>query len=203
MHKQFFHLLNEFSRNFFIIIGIFFLVQPANAQDEKYADQAGIDTITETIWNVKAYRPDAFLLNVKAIDKDGNIHDVKAIQNSDDTSILDVKAFVTGSRLPIKMIVKAGDRYYPVKAITESGTIVDIKAITDEGEILDVKGVSKSGNTVHIRAITKYGEFYNVIAVSPGGETNNVKGIKMMGREVEVIINGIKVFAHVKAIHQN
>ena len=84
----------------------------------------------EIYWHVKAYLPDAQLLNVKAIDKDGNIHDVKAIQDSDDTSVLDVKALVNGKRLPVKVIVKGGDVYYPVKAIDADGTLIDIKGIT-------------------------------------------------------------------------
>ena len=59
----------------------------------------------EVIWHVKAFHPDGKLLDVKAIDADGHTYDVKSIQNSDQTSILDVKAFVNGRVLPIKMLV--------------------------------------------------------------------------------------------------
>jgi hypothetical protein len=87
-----------------------------------------------------------------------------------------------------------------VKAINTDGTIMDIKAITDEGFMLDVKGVSKTGNIIHIRAIDKDGAQYNILAVSPLGEINDVKGLKMLDTPVEMVIKGIKVFAHVKAM---
>ena len=155
------------------------------------------NSIQEIFWHVKAFRPEAKLLNVMAIDKDGALHDVKAIQNSDDTSILDVKAFVNGKRLPIKILMNEGNNYLPVKAIDEDGSLMDIKALTDDGRKLDVKGVSKSGNIVHIRAITKGGMRFNIIAISPKGLANDVTGIKMQQTEVETTISGIDVFAHV------
>ena len=153
-----------------------------------------------TLWHIKALRPEAKILNIKAIDADGNYHPVKAIQDSEQTSILDVKAFVNGKRLPVKLIVKQGDRYYPFKAITEDGKLMDIKAINSKGERLDVKGVSKSGNVVHIRAISKNNVFYNVVAISPKGRINDIKGIKMTTGTVEATINGIEIFAHVKSL---
>lgn len=157
----------------------------------------------EIYWHVKAFRPDAQLLKVKAIDAKGNLHDIKAIQDSNDTSVLNVKALVDGKRLPIKLIIKKNDQYYPVKAIDTDGTLIDVKAITDAGQILDVKGVSKSGNIVHLRAITPNSVFYNIIAVSPQGTVNAVKGIKMMDTRVETVINGVSIFAHVKALKQD
>jgi hypothetical protein len=167
-----------------------------------YINDAPINSTQEIIWHVKAFRPEAKLLKVKAIDKHGNIYDVKAIQSSDDTSILDVKAFVNGKRLPIKILMNEGNNYLPVKAIDENGTLIDIKAITDENQVLDIKGVSKSGNIVHIRAISEGGVRYNIISISPKGQANNVTGIKMQQSEVETTINGIDVFAHVKSIRQ-
>jgi len=155
----------------------------------------------EVIWHVKAFKPDVKFLEIKAIDKNGNIYDVKAIQNSKQTSLLDVKAFVKGKRLPVKMLIGIG-KYYPVKAIDEEGNIFDIKAITEEGEFLPVKGVSQSGNIVHIRAIYKDLIFYNVIAISPDGATNAVKGIKMNSEDVETTVNGQEIFAHIKSISQ-
>ncbi|NNK86758.1 MAG: hypothetical protein HKO90_00615 [Flavobacteriaceae bacterium] len=153
-----------------------------------------------TLWHVKAMRPEAKILHIKAIDAQGNYYPVKAIQDSEQTALMDIKAFVDGKRLPVKLIVKQGDRYFPFKAITEEGELMDIKAITPKGEKLDVKGVSKSGNIVHIRAIGKDNAFFNVVSISPKGRINDVKGIKMTKGTVEVIINGNEIFAHVKSV---
>jgi hypothetical protein len=155
-------------------------------------------------WHVKAYHhPLALLLKVKAIDKEGNIHDVKAIQDSYDTSMLNVKALVNGKQLPVKLLVKESDLYYPVKAIDDDGTLIDIKVITDDGQILDVKGVSTSGNIVNVRAISANSVFYNIIAVSPAGKVNTVKGVKMVDTQVETVIHGVSIFAHIKALKQD
>jgi hypothetical protein len=78
-----------------------------------------------------------------------------------------------------------------------------VKAIDSDGEVIDVKGISKTGNIVHLRAIRPQVIMYNIIAVSPDGKVNNVKGIKMMDQEVETVIHGVKVFAHVKALKQD
>jgi hypothetical protein len=155
-------------------------------------------------WHVKAFRPEAKLLDVKAIDPNGKRHDVKAIQNSDDTSMLNIKALVHEKRLPIKVIVRSGsEQYYPVKAIDDKGSLIDIKAITEDGETLDVKGFSRSGNLMNLRAITKDSRYYNIISISPTGMVNAVKGIKMFDSEEEAIINGVSIFAHVKSLRQN
>lgn len=155
----------------------------------------------EVLWHVKAFKPDLNLLKIKAIDKNGSMYKVKAIQNSEQTSLLDVKAFVKGKRLPIKMLV-GEEKYYAVKAIDEEGNILDIKAITDDGKLLPLKGVSQSGNIIHIRVIYQDMIFYNVLAISPDGTTNDVKGIKMNPENVETTVNGIEVFAHIKSIPQ-
>ena len=157
----------------------------------------------EIYWNVKAYSPSWGLLQVKAIDKDGNIYPIKAIQDSEDTSLINVKALVNGERVAVKLIVKENDRLYPVKAIMSDGTILDVKAIDEDGEIIDVKGFSKTGNIVNIRAIRPQPIMYNIIAVSPDGKVNDVKGIKMMTQEVETVLHGVKVFAHIKAMSQD
>ena len=153
-------------------------------------------------WHIKAVLPEAKLLDIKAIDKDGTHHDVKAIQDSHDISLLGVKALVNGQIIPIKMIVKEDDRYYPVKAIDHDGRILDVKAIGEDGEILDVKGVSRMGSIVEIRAIDKDGKQYNVISISPQEGINHVKGLKMFNEEVEAVIHGYKIFAHVKSLKQ-
>jgi hypothetical protein len=157
---------------------------------------------SDIFWHIKAYHYEAKLMNIKAIDENGVKHPVKAIQISENTSVLNVKALVGGKRLPIKLIVKGDAQYYPAKAIMDDGTLLDIKAITEDGEILDVKGTSKSGNIVHLRAIDKNHKRYNIIAISPLGNVMDVKGIKMMDTEVEGEINGVEVFAHIKSIPQ-
>lgn len=180
---------------FYLVI---ILIANLSFSQETKADKAEFE---EIIWHVKAFRPQFKFLKIKAIDKNGTVYDIKAIQNSEQTSLLDVKAFVKGKRLPVKMLVGEG-KYYPVKAIDESGDILDIKAITEEGQFLPVKGVSQSGNIVHIRAIYNNMIFYNVVAISPSGKTNAVKGIKMSSDKVETTVNGTEVFAHIKSIPQ-
>jgi hypothetical protein len=56
------------------------------------------------------------------------------------------------------------------------------------------------GNIIYLRAITRESLFYNIIAISPEGNVNGVKGIKMTDISVKTVINGVSVFAHVKAI---
>jgi hypothetical protein len=198
------HSALSFMNSLFIfILGITYANAQDNIKNEVEVNKTETEIQSDIYWNVKAYRPNAELLNIKAIDKDGKMHDVKAIQTSDDTSILDVKALKDGQRLPIKLIVKDMDRYYPAKGIDTDGTLIDIKAVTKDGEILAVKGVSKSGNIVHLRAITKDSLFYNIISISPEGKVNNVKGMKMLDTRVETVINGVSVFAHVKSLKQD
>jgi len=185
-----------------------FIVGNGNAQDPDYYkyEQQDKELIRNhpdiIIWNVKALLPSGILLNVKAIDKNGNMHPVKAIQDFEQTQLLDFKAFVNGILLPIKLLLKENNKYYPLKAIHTDGTLLDIKAITAKGEQIDIKGVRQSGNIIHIEAILNDGDFYNIIAISPQGEMNLVKGIKMYKDSVETTVNGVKIFAHVKAIRQ-
>ena len=173
---------------------LIFSVTNVNSQD-----QTGENVI---YWHIKAVLPEAKLIDVKAIDKDGKHHDVKAIQDSHDVSLLGVKALVNGQTIPVKMIVKKDDKYYPVKAIDHDGKILDVKAIGEDGEILDVKGVSRMGSIVEIRAIDKDQNQYNVISVSPNEGVNHVKGLKMFNEDVEAEIHGFKIFAHVKSLRQ-
>ena len=160
------------------------------------------DNLTEVIWHIKAIHPDGKLLDVKAIGEDGTIYDVKAIQDENQRSILDIKAFVNGKRLPVKMLVSE-NMYMPVKAIDTDGTIIKIKALTTDGEMLDVKGVSQSGNIINIKAINKEGKFYGVKAISPNGWVNDVKGVKMEKETVEGVVNGVDIYAHIKALTQS
>lgn len=159
----------------------------------------------DLLWHVKAFRPDAQILKVKAIDNDGNIYDVKVVQPSKrSSSVLSVKAIVNDKRLPIKIVLpKGNDKYFPLVAINEDGKKLKIVAINDAGNYLEVRGHSKSGNIIHISAITEDEIGYNIIAISPFGEVNAVMGIKMLDEREEAVINGVSVYAHVKAIKQN
>ena len=191
--------------NFFIIFfSLFFVLGNAQVIKENDNDVDKPETVVpvDIYWDVKAYnKKEAKLLKIKAIDEEGNIFNVKAIQTSDETSIMNVKALVDGKKLSVKMLTKGEkDTFYPVKAIDEEGNILGIKAITEDGEILNVKGFSRSGNIIHLRAITKDYRYFNIIAISPDGKTNAVKGIKMMDDEVEGIINNVPFYAHIKAI---
>ncbi|MCW5519435.1 hypothetical protein J1N09_06275 [Aureitalea sp. L0-47] len=189
--------------NIFLVFSLIAMLQ-VNAQipdkDQESLIKPEVEISTNIFWQVKAYHPDVKLLKVKAFDGNGNIYDVKAIQGSDDTSLLNVKAIVDGKYLPIKLIMIEGDRYHPLKAITEDGMIMDVRAITEEGFKLPIKGVSKTGNIIHLRAIDDGLEYYNIISISPFGDVNQVKGLKMMDSDVEATINGVKIYAHVKAI---
>lgn len=187
------------------VFALFFYLSSffGSAQDPvmmKPVEEDKEETVSEIFWEIKAYKIFETLLDVKAIDKNGKMHDIRAIQNSEDVSILDVKAFIDGERLPVKLIIKNNERYYPLKAIDSEGNLIDIKAVTAEGKILPVKGVSKTGNVVHLRAIAEDMSFYDIIAMSPDTKFNHVKGIKMTDSPVEAIVNGVSIFAHVKSI---
>ncbi|WP_296386005.1 hypothetical protein [Winogradskyella sp.] len=186
-----------------LIIGLSFGNAQVIDNDKTDYDKPETELHPEILWDVKAYLPEAKLIKVKAIDKAGNMYDVKGIQSFDDTSILDVKAIINGEHLPIKLIVKEDDIYFPLKAISIDGTILDIKAVTDDGDLLPVKGIGQSGTIVHIRAIGKDNLFYNVFAISPEGQVNDVKGVKMLKTTVETVIYGVSIYAHVKALLQN
>ena len=169
-------------------------------------DQEPLEAIVETnfetvFWYVKAFNPQGKLLDVKAVDADGHTYEVKAIQDSDQTSVMDIKAFVNDEILPVKVILSE-DKYMPVKAITANGTLLDIKAYTEDDKKLDVKGTRQSGNIIHLSVVDEDGLLYNIEAISPKGWINDVKGIKMMKEPLETVINGIDVFAHIKSIPQ-
>jgi hypothetical protein len=164
---------------------------------------AGAHAQEEKIWHVKAIHPEGRLLDVKALDKDGGIHGVKAIEADNNLHLMDIKAFVGGKRLPIKVLARGeGDKYEPVKAIGEDGTIYAIKALTAEGTRLDVKGVKRSGNIIHIKAIGPNGEFYGIKALSPEGRVYDVKGIRLGNERIEGKVHGVEFVAHIKALPQ-
>ena len=82
----------------------------------------------EVIWHVKAVHPDGKLLDVKALDDNGHVYDIKSIQYTDQISLMDVKAFVNDKIVPVKVLV-SDEELLPVKAILEDGTVLDVKAI--------------------------------------------------------------------------
>ncbi|MGB5417233.1 DUF7486 family protein [Algibacter sp.] len=197
------------SPSYFINLILIFILSMsfANAQDvdtnRPDSHKPETEMMPAIYWDVKAYLPDARLIKVKAIDKDGNMHNVKAIQNFYDTSILDVKAIVDGEHLPVKLIVDETEIYFPLKAISNDGTLFDIMAITEENDQMPIKGIGKSGNIVYIKVIDKDNSFYKVFAISPKGIINDIKGIKLLDTKEETTINDVSIYAHVKALKQN
>ena len=153
------------------------------------------------VWHIKAIDPSGHLLSVKAIDADGGIHDVKAVEQSGNRYILDVKAFVDGDVLAVK-VLRSDDWFGPVKAVRPDGTFLDIKAITADEQHLDVKAVSRAGHILDIKAIDGDRQFFGIKAVSPAGHVYDVKGIKMLEDDVELEIGDTPIRAHVKALPQ-
>ena len=153
------------------------------------------------VWHIKAVHPNGGLLDVKAIDQDGVKHDVKAIEQSGNRHILDIKAFVGGKVLAVKVLV-SDDWLGPVKAVHEDGTILDVKALTADGRRLDVKAVSRAGHVLDIKAIGAERRLFGIKAVYPAGQLYDVKGVKMSEAEVELELAETKVRAHVKALPQ-
>lgn len=162
------------------------------------ADLAASDA---QIWHIKAVHPAGKLLDVKVVDQDGGIHDVKAVQQSGNHHILDIKAFVNGSVLPVKVLV-SDDWLGPVKAIGEDGTIFDVKALANDDLKLDVKAVSRAGHVLDIKAVGDQHQFYGIKAISTDGHLYDVKGISLSEDGVEEQVNGVDVRAHVKALPQ-
>lgn len=185
------------------ILGFLFLLSACNNGPSKdktnKTETEEIVKVNDIYWNVKAIHPDGQSLAIKAFDAAGKSFDIKAIQDSDQTSFLDVKALVEGEKLPVKML-ESHNQFVPVAAINNEGSTYYIKAITAEGEKLDVKGVARFGNIVIMKAITKKGDFYGVKAISPAGQLNDIKGIKINRGEREMSLKGIGIHAHVKAM---
>ncbi|MCF7569201.1 hypothetical protein L3X37_12630 [Sabulilitoribacter arenilitoris] len=194
------HYLSKTVFNYLFLLGFLFLFTACKNDSLKAKTTTKeIAKVNDILWNVNAVLPDGTTLDIKAIDKEGNLLNIKAIQNSDQSSFLNVKAFVGNKKLPVKMLVSK-DKLKPIKAFN-GGDVYDIKAITPEGEKLDVKGVARFENIVLIKAISKKGEFYGVKAISPTGEQNDIKGIKINSKDREMSLNGVDIHAHIKAMH--
>jgi hypothetical protein len=125
---------------FFVLFILGFSYVDAQVRDTNQTDPNKLEIIlpSDILRDVKIYLPDAKLIKIEALDKDSHVYNAKAIQSFDDTSILDGKAIVNGEYLPIKLIVKDDNFYYPLKAITKDVIFLDIKAIEEGGELLPV-----------------------------------------------------------------
>ena len=156
---------------------------------------------TEILWHIKAIHPEGRFLDIKAVDAYGNTFDIKAIQDVNQPSFMNIKAYVSGKILPVKILVNDG-KLAPVKAISMDSTFYNIKAIALNGDRLPVKGVKRSGNIIHISAVDKNGSQYPVKAISPAGGLNDVRGIKTAKEDLEYQLYGFDVYAHVKALPQ-
>lgn len=161
----------------------------------------GTDHDSDPIWNVKCVQPDGRVLGIKAVDKSGTLHDVKARLANGDVTILDIKALINGQEVAVKVLV-SDDKLSPVKAVAKDGTIYDIKAITADGSTLDVKAVRRLGNVYDIKALAADGKEMGVKAISPHGLFYDVKGIKLLADDKEMELGGVAVRAHVKALPQ-
>lgn len=159
------------------------------------------DGDADPIWNVKCVQPDGRVLGIKAVDKSGALHDVKAMLSNGDATILDIKALINGQEVAVKVLV-SDDKRSPVKGVGEDGTVYDIKAIAADGRKLDVKAVRRAGNIFDIKALAADGAEMGVKAISPHGLFYDVKGIKLLADDREMEIAGVAVRAHVKALPQ-
>ena len=74
----------KISRLILVVLVIVFTFNHGNTQDK--------EAFKEIIWHIKAFKPQVKLLDIKAIDKEGNRYDVKAIQDSEQTNLLSIKA---------------------------------------------------------------------------------------------------------------
>ncbi|NNK82573.1 MAG: hypothetical protein HKO92_05580, partial [Flavobacteriaceae bacterium] len=151
-------------------------------------------------WKLNVETADGKNLVVKAVDPEGNFYDVQAVQDSEQHSFMNIKAFTEEYILPVK-IMQSDDEYAPVCAISSKG-LYQLKAISEDNVQYDIKGVSRSGRIVNIKAINENGELLDVKAIAPDGKVNYVNGIKIFDKEVEMTSKGHPVYAHVKALHK-
>ncbi|MEI9943033.1 MAG: hypothetical protein WDN26_02320 [Chitinophagaceae bacterium] len=170
------------------------------ADDKPGAVTETSDT-TETIWHVKAFLPDGHILNVKALDKSGNIYDVKAIQKGNNFHMMDIKALVGEKKLPVKMLV-SNDKYTPVKAIGEDGYGLRYQSTDSRRRSPGCKRNQPYGKCYSAKSDHKNGDFYGIKALSAKGQLYDVKGIKLSSDSVEATVNGVAVYAHIKALPQ-
>lgn len=173
-----------------IFIGIFAI---ADAQEKSEAE--------EIIWHVKAIHPKGNTMDIKAFNKNGDKFDVKAIEDAEQSYIMEVRAIVNGRGVPVKVLVSEEENK-PLAGIDDNGNTYVLKAITADGKYLPVKGVRKSGYIIHVKAVNEDGSFYGVKALSTAGKLRDVKGVKMYDKQLEETLNGVPVHAHVVALPQ-
>jgi hypothetical protein len=149
-------------------------------------------------WSVITILPDGTSSEVKAIDENGNEYPIKAVQNHRQRILLDVKAFIGNEHIPVKLIKTK--EVTLIKAIGKDGSIYDVKSILPSGEKLDVIGLEESGNITHVKAINNQGEIFGIKAISSEGYLNDVKGVKMTKNNIELLVFGVKVHSHLKAV---
>ena len=186
------------------LFGFLFITSCNNSASKENTDTtetANVEEFADILWNVKAILPDGKSLDINAFNSAGELLDIKAIQNSDQDNLLDIKAIAAdGNKLPVKILVSK-NQFSPVVAITDKGNAYKLKALTAEGEELQIIGVARYGNIVIMKAVTKKGKFYGVKAISPTGQLNDVKGIKINAQERDMTMRTHSVYAHVKAMH--
>jgi hypothetical protein len=155
----------------------------------------------EEMWQIKALTQEGSTLDIKAFDKKGNAFEIKAIEEDGNTWLMDIKAFVDGKRVPVKILV-SDEKNMPVKAIGEGGEIMDVKAIAPNGDKLDVKGVGSMGSIIHIKVLVPGGEQYSVKSISKQGDVDDGKGVRILapGEKAEMEIDGVAVYAHIKSL---
>ncbi|MBC3758884.1 hypothetical protein H7U19_10745 [Hyunsoonleella sp. SJ7] len=172
----------------------------ASKENKNNAEKATTETFKDIFWNVKAIRPDGKSIDIKVFDNAGDPFDIKAIQDSDQDNLMDVKAFVGDEILPVKILVSS-TQFAPVVAISNAGSAYKLEAVDLDGTRHEVIGVVRFGNVVIMKAITQKGKFYGVKAISPTGELNDIKGIKINFQDREMGLRGHDIYAHVKAMH--
>lgn len=167
------------------------VLQPISAQADEIGHVKVIDYNAET------------LVGIKVLDN-GKQYPVKALINKDcatqhGTACLhDVKALINGEKVPIKAISKEPNGRVSVKAITESGRILDVKGINEDNEILDIKTVVTVGSLTHgVKAFNKQSEAMNVKGFDRAGGFYHIKAVTTDGSRS---INGVKYWGDIKAI---
>ena len=191
----------KIARYFYLTLMLLGIAFSTRAQNQRAMTDSVENTAQDVIWHVKALHPEGYTMDVKAIDEQHNQYDIKALENSDQRYIMDVKAFVGKETFPVKVMVSE-EEYKPVVAIVGQGKTYSLVAIDRNGKYLKVKGVRKTGYIVHIKAVADNGEFYGVKAISKKGKLNDVKGIKMYDKRLEITMDGLEVHAHVVALPQ-
>jgi hypothetical protein len=131
----------------------------------------------DSIWHVKGIHPNGEeLLSIKAIDKMGKFHPVKALYD-EESHALDIKVLDANGEVlhGVKAVNEISDKYHGIKALTASGELLPIKAIDNQGNRYDVKSIVTKSNTMSVKIVAKDGFIIAVKAISPLGQMFDVK----------------------------